>query len=232
MPYRRFTCRRSRPERISSIGNAAGSRSSSSSRSPARAICAVCSSPSQSSGEVGQMFPITRPTSRAAPGARTPSEEVGVVAARGRTRVLALLEGHEVGRRARRARLTMTQRFAKPPHEHRVAGAEKVDGRLGELRQCDHERGRGLAPVRASRFGVEEVEDDRDLGTGRGDLGVTLVEHRAAEPLREPAHALALGLATPRERPRHHAGTHRAHPQARSLHLADLTRSRSRGPEA
>ena len=52
----------------------------------------------------------------------------------------------------------------EPADEQRVAGAEHVVGRRGKLGERDHERGRVLAPVRARRVGVEEVQDDRDLG--------------------------------------------------------------------
>ena len=43
------------------------------------------------------------------------------------------------------------------------------------------------------------MQHHRDLGTGRVDLGVTLVEHHLTEPGREPAQSIALWFATPCE---------------------------------
>ena len=47
------------------------------------------------------------------------------------------------------------------------------------------------------------MQHHRDVGTGRVDLGVTLVEHHLTEPGREPAQSLALRFAAPREGARH-----------------------------
>jgi hypothetical protein len=89
--------------------------------------------------------------------------------------------------------------------EQGIAGAEDVVGRGVELGQRDHERGCVLAPVRPRVGRVEHVEDHGHLGAGLCDLGVSLLEHDAAEALGEPAHPLADHLAAPRERARDHA---------------------------
>ncbi len=111
----------------------------------------------------------------------------------------ALLERDEVGDRTLGVRAHHHTQVRQPPDEQRVAGAQHVVGWSGELGQRDDERGCVLAPVGARGVGVEEVEHHGHLGPGLRDLGVPLVEHRAPQAVREPAHPVAGWFTAPRE---------------------------------
>ena len=189
--------------RISSIGNAAGSRSSASSRSPARVIWRrdVVAVP-QLGGRSGvNSLPIT---SREVASGSTRENTVLKKWASSPTDVSsAYVPCSSVTKLAIEPSPRRAHHHAEvgeAPHEQRVPGAEDVDGRLGQLGERDHERGCVLAPVgRARAAGSTKCSTTATSGPGGRHLRVALVEHRGTEPGGEPAHPLTLRLAAPRD---------------------------------
>ena len=93
-------------------------------------------------------------------------EEELVVVGAGVDRVRALLEGDELGDRARPRRAHHHAEVGQAAHEQRVAGAEEVVGRRVELGERDHERGRVLAPVGPRAAGSRKCSTTATSGPG------------------------------------------------------------------
>ena len=223
--------------RISSIGNGAGSRSSASSRVPARAFGGCCRRrPTARSGRSVRMsLPMTsRDVARGSIRENTRSKKSGVAEA-GPDAVRALLERDESHDEPSGVSLTSTQRLARPRTRsgYPTRRMSRCRPASGSSAIAITKVGAALRRYGRAAPGSRKCSTTATSGPGAADLGVPLVEHGSvARPGGEPAHAVAVGLAAPRERARHHARTHRAHAQAGTLGVADLTRSRSHGPGA